>query len=598
MPREPLSMGRTLSVVPGRATAPIALAVLGVVWAFAADGPDAYDVQALAIDSAPLCLAALAAALVVERGGIDVSVGALLVLTATAVTTVGGHAVAVDLAFAAIVAAGAACAGVLTAFACDRCRLPAIAVTSVGLFVWSGLGVVVAGALEGSGRSRLAEDLTRSLLTRWLPIVVVVVAAALGVVVVAGRFGISRVSAYALAGGLAGVGGVVLAAGGPGEGPAQGWELAVLAVGSVVLGGAAGKGGVVASGIALTLVVSVLRLDGVQADTARLAQMAAGGLLVVYGTAFRRELAWAPVFATRFGAGRKGTLALGATLCLLVAVAEVVDRAVAGEGFLSERQLAATLLFASVIGLLALGQSLVVSAGGLDLAAAATAGAAGVAVAVVGGSLGIAVALGVGALLGAANRGLTTRLGSSPVLTSLALAVVVLAGATVVERQGQSAIPKLVGTVGTGELIWFVPYAVLAWLVGIVIVAGLQRAGTAPGWELAGVLAALAGLVVAGAIGAATPQLAAAYLAPSIAAVALARAAAGRASVGSLAVAVLAVAVADALLTIVDLSIGWRDVLWGLVALALLAGGARRQLTSSAAGTERTSLNPLRPAIR
>jgi ribose/xylose/arabinose/galactoside ABC-type transport system permease subunit len=58
---------------------------------------------------------------------------------------------------------------------------------------------------------------------------------------------------------------------------------------------------------------------------------------------------------------------------------------------------------------------------------------------------------------------------------------------------------------------------------------------------------------------------------PSLAAVAIARA------VGDgllpLVLAVLSVTLVDTLLVVIDVSIGWRDVLWGLLVLALAARG-------------------------
>jgi ribose transport system permease protein len=584
--REPRTTARALASVPGRATAPLVLLALVACWAVAAEGLDAYDVQALAIDAAPLCLVAVAAAAVLEHGRLDISFGALLVLGIASLAGVaGGHGLAAATVLGGVVIAGSAAASALVGrVVVARAPLGSLAVTTAALFVWSGLAVVVGRPERGGGLERLGEHLSGALLWSWLPTAGLLVVGATALAGVLLRASAWPVAVWAVAGALVGVGAVIALAGAPTAAAGSGWEIGVVALGAAVLGGRLGAPGVVAASVAMTLLFSILRLEGAEPEVARAVQVVAAGALVAVAGAARHDhpaFHWTPVFTPRAWRAVGGVGALAALVVVLVAANDLVGRAAIGEPLLSQGRLSTTLLFASVLGILALAQSLVVAAGNVDLATWAVAGAAAVTAAAVGGRLAIPAALAVGALLGMFGGAAAAHLRASPTLVSLALAAVVLAVARVVHGETSAGVPGIVATLGGDEIVWAIPYALVVWGVALGAVMALGSRAAASPWLVGGVLAALAGLLLAGATGAAGPTDALAYFVPSLAAVAVARV------VGEgllpLVLGVLSVTLVDTLLLVIDVSIGWRDVLWGVVVLAL---AVRERVSLSPRGRE------------
>jgi ribose transport system permease protein len=574
--REPRASSRSLAADPGRLTAPLVLLGLVACWALAADGLDAYDIQALAIDAAPLCLAAVAASVILDHGELDISIGALLVLGVASLAAVaGGHGVAAAAALCGAAVAGSAAASALIGrVGVARAGLSSLVVTTAALFVWSGLAVVVGRPPRADGLGRLGEHLSGATFWSWLPTPGLVVAVAAGLAVVIVRASESPALVWAVAGALVGVGAVLAGAGTPTVAAGAEWEIGVVALGAAVLGGRLGAIGVVSASIALTLLVSILRLEGAELEMARAVQVAAAGALVAVAAAARRDhpaCRWRPVFLA--GAQRTvgGVRTMAALVVALVAANDVVGRAAIGEPLLSRGRLSTTLLFAAVLGVLALAQWVVVSAGNVDLATWAVAGAAAVTASALGGHVAIPAALAVGVALGTGGRAAAVRIRASPTLVSFALAAVVLAGARVVDTDTSAGVPGLVATLGGDEIVWVIPYALVVW--GVALGAVRLLSDRAPGsvWLVGGVLAALAGLLLAGATGAGAPEDALAYFVPSVAAVAVARAVGD--GLAPLVLAVLGVTLVDTLLVVIDVSIGWRDVLWGLLVLALAAPG-------------------------
>ena len=280
-----------------------------------------FDVQSLAIDALPFAFAAMAQAVVIISGGIDLSIGSMMSLVnvvsakymlenATTLQAVSfGEAIALSL----VLILGAALAGALTGLIITVTKVADIIVTLAMLFVWGGAALAVM-QIPGGGAplefSKLAIGYT---LTPWLPSGLVILAAVVVLVWLPIRWrkpglalyaigssrnasflaGISvawtRIGAYALGSALAAMGGLALTAT-SGIGDALSGQYYTLnSVAAVVLGGVALVGGVggligpIAAAFVLTLVKSIMILKGVDQNWAQVIQGTLIVLVVMVG---------------------------------------------------------------------------------------------------------------------------------------------------------------------------------------------------------------------------------------------------------------------------------------------------------------------------
>ena len=262
----------------------------------------ATGIQGLAISALPLALAAVAQAIVVISGGIDLSIGSMMALTSVvAASQMQGQSeefgVLVALAVLGLGLLIGAINGALIVFT----RVADIIVTLAMSFVWAGCALLVLGSPGGNASDWLA-DLTRgSIGTEWLPkpaIVLLLIVALVWIPVRWSRMGLSlyaigsnqlaafrsgvsvgrtKILAYALAGLFAAFGGLALTAStGIGTPVPGGYTLTSVA--AVVLGGvslAGGRGGVVGPIVAV-LVLALIRTDmtflGINPNLATVAQ--------------------------------------------------------------------------------------------------------------------------------------------------------------------------------------------------------------------------------------------------------------------------------------------------------------------------------------
>jgi ribose transport system permease protein len=250
-----------------------------------------YDGLTLLISTAvPLVFATLAQMLVIMLGDIDLGIGAFIGMTNALVARYLVEEPILGLALLAAAVAGYGLMGLLIQVR----RIPSIVCTLGASFVWFGLALLVLPSPGGSVPGWLASfwDWRPPLVP--LPVLIAIVAAAIGYLVVArlpygvvmrgagddpvavGRAGWSvtrvRVTVYALAGVLGVLAGLmttaVTASGDPGA--SQG--LTLLAVAAVVLGGGEFSGGVarpvgaVIGALAISLVVPLLALLSVSSD--------------------------------------------------------------------------------------------------------------------------------------------------------------------------------------------------------------------------------------------------------------------------------------------------------------------------------------------
>lgn len=244
-------------------------------------------IQGLAISVFPLALAAVAQAVVVIAGGIDLSIGSVMALTSVvSATLMEGQSPE----FAILVVIGVLALGLLIGAINGTVvvitRVPDIVVTLAMLFVWAGFALIVRSAPGGSAAPWLRELVGGSIVFDWLPRAAVVLLAVVAIIwlplmrtrtglslyavgsnpLAAFRSGISigrtKIFAYMLAGLFAALGGLSLTAstgiGTPVPGP-----YTLMSVAAVVLGGvslAGGRGGVFGPIVAV-VVLQLIRTD-------------------------------------------------------------------------------------------------------------------------------------------------------------------------------------------------------------------------------------------------------------------------------------------------------------------------------------------------
>jgi ribose transport system permease protein len=280
-------------------------------------------VQGLAISVLPLALAAVAQAVIVIAGGIDLSVGSMLALTSVvSASLMMGR----PEEFGFVVVAGVLLLGLLLGAVNGSLvvltRVPDIIVTLAMSFVWAGSALLVLRTPGGGSAKWLRELVLGSVGSEWIPkaaVVLFVIVAVIWLPIRRTRLGLSlyaigsnqlaafrsgvsvgrtKIIAYMLGGLFAALAGLSLTAstgiGTPVPGP-----YTLLSVAAVVLGGvslAGGRGGVVGPIIAV-MVLSLIRTDMtfLRLNT-NLATVAQGVILiavVMFGTLiqFRRERA-------------------------------------------------------------------------------------------------------------------------------------------------------------------------------------------------------------------------------------------------------------------------------------------------------------------
>jgi ribose transport system permease protein len=244
-------------------------------------------VQGLAISVLPLALAAVAQAIVVMSGGIDLSIGSMMALinVVSAVLMDGQSpefAVLVVLGSLLLgLALGAVNGGLVVVT-----RVPDIVVTLAMSFVWAGFALLVLPTPGGGSANWLLDLVSGSLGNEWIPkaaVVLLIVVAAIWIPVRRSRLGLSlyatgssrlaafrsgvgigrtRILAYVLTGLFAALAGLSLTAstgiGTPVPGP-----YTLMSVAAVVLGGvslAGGRGGVFGPIVAV-MILQIIRTD-------------------------------------------------------------------------------------------------------------------------------------------------------------------------------------------------------------------------------------------------------------------------------------------------------------------------------------------------
>jgi ribose transport system permease protein len=227
-----------------------------------------------------------------------------------------------------------------------------------------------------------------------------------------------------------------------------------------------------------------------------------------------------------------------------------VASAVIAPGSVTPGALRAMLPFAGILAIVAVGQTLVIQQRGLDMSVPAAIALAGILVSMwgfEGRSLWIAVpaTLIAGVAFGIVNGLLVTRINITPIVATLATNALVIGAVREISRGAPLTAPTLLRDFGTARLFNALPYSILTAVVFIILVAVFTNytaigrrfvaVGVSPkAAEAAGIVAeryqvgayafagfsfAIAGILLAGFIGNAHPNVGADYLLPGVAAV-------------------------------------------------------------------------------
>ena len=241
----------------------------------------------LSISVLPLALAAVAQAIVVISGGIDLSIGSMMALTSVvAASQMKGQSEEFGVAIVLGVLLLGLLLGAINGSLIVVTRVPDIVVTLAMSFVWAGCALLVLKTPGGGASVWLKEILKGSFGNEWIAkaaVVLIVIVAVIWIPLRRSKLGVSiyaigsdrlaafrsgvsvgrtKVAAYALLGLIAALGGLSLTAstgiGTPVPGP-----YTLLSVAAVVLGGvslAGGRGGVVGPLIAV-VILQLIRTD-------------------------------------------------------------------------------------------------------------------------------------------------------------------------------------------------------------------------------------------------------------------------------------------------------------------------------------------------
>jgi ribose transport system permease protein len=244
-------------------------------------------IQGLAISVLPIAFAAVAQAIVVIAGGIDLSVGSIMALTSvSAAVLMQGQSDAFAVGVVLAILVMGILLGTINGALIVATRVPDIVVTLAMSFVWAGFALLILHT-PGGGAAPWLMDLIRGPLgSEWLPRAVIVLAVVVGVIwipirrstlglslyaigsnrLAAFRSGVpvgrTKIVSYALVGLFSALGGLTLTASTGIGSPVPG-SYTLESVAAIVLGGvslAGGRGGVVGPIIAV-VVLALIRTD-------------------------------------------------------------------------------------------------------------------------------------------------------------------------------------------------------------------------------------------------------------------------------------------------------------------------------------------------
>jgi ribose transport system permease protein len=262
-------------------------------------------------------------------------------------------------------------------------------------------------------------------------------------------------------------------------------------------------------------------------------------------------------------------------------------------------------MFAAPLGVMAGGQTLVMLTAGIDLSVSSVATAAAYAMAThssLGGATAVLYGLGVGVVVGLLNGVGIALLRVQPLVMTLGTGLMTIGMLVVYSQQMMASgphVPEFIDALAAGKVFEIVPNSLFLWApVALAIIFALRRTGygrllyavgdnsdacelsgirvwrvVLVAYVVCGVLAAVAGLIVAGAVGATNLSLADAYLLPSVAAVIIGGTSifGGRGGYAGTIIGVLILTVLNSILTLLDVPEPVRQILYGAIILLLAA---------------------------
>lgn len=282
----------------------------------------------------------------------------------------------------------------------------------------------------------------------------------------------------------------------------------------------------------------------------------------------------------------------------------VIATGIVQPNYLSVSGIRNTLLQAAPLGILAGAQTVLMLTGGIDLSITMIAtGAAYVAANQSPNGAFIAIVLGilVGVIAGTANGVGVTVFRVNPLIMTLAMSGIMLGlftAWTITLLQGSTVVADFIKLVGTGSFYENrIPYSVVVWAsLAVILIYLLKRTGwgrlvyaignnegavrlagvrvwqvRVTAYMLAGVLGAIAGILLAGRTGVVDLQLASAYLLPSVAAAVIG----GTSIFGGVGeytgtmIGALILSVLNSMLTYLNVGQAIQQIVYGSIVLAL-----------------------------
>jgi len=280
---------------------------------------------------------------------------------------------------------------------------------------------------------------------------------------------------------------------------------------------------------------------------------------------------------------------------------------------LSPESLIGTATFAMILAIASFGQTVAIIQGGIDLSVANVIAFSALSFLTIsmmyGPYVGLVVALGAGVVIGLVNGWVITRLNLTPIVTTIAMNGLLFGLMLLWFRSSElSQVPEGLKAITAGQVSIFgvkVPGVLIVGLVLMIVLqlvlsytgfgrmlvvtgasygtayyAGLNvRLTRVSGWVLSGFLAALAGVIIVGFYGQASPTMGATYLLASVAAVVVGGASifGGSGSfVGTFAGALVLGQVAT-LVNVANLGTNLQQLFYGIIVLGVVALYGRRQ---------------------
>ena len=290
------------------------LLVIGYIWALAPVKFTSFDLKTIVIGALPLVFAAMAQAVIVISGGIDLSIGVMVaVINVLAASLMEGQSFATSLLIAVGLMVVGVLLGTINGGLVVLTGVPDIVVTLAMSFVWGGVALLIMRTPGGGSPLEYQALGTGVFFIEWIPAGAVIIALVVALVWLPIRWrrpgfaiyavgsnrdraylsgvnvATTRILAYAVGGFFAAMAGLAATATTGIGTPYAGTFITLNTVAAIVLGGvslAGGKGGVVgpvAAAFCLTLVPSIMVFQGIDPNYGQVIQGALIVLVVMLG---------------------------------------------------------------------------------------------------------------------------------------------------------------------------------------------------------------------------------------------------------------------------------------------------------------------------